>query len=305
MKTIKVIITPLSSFASDIQSDTLFGAFCWNYLDKYGEIELKKLLDNHAIVFSNIFPFGKLPCPILPNIGNDYEKIEDYRQLKKLKKIKHLPSEFFKEELNSAVLASMKADYANKKEKKEEISKSQIIIRSSIDRNTGTVLESALFSDIETFYKKDTKLMFYVMFDEQTISEEKIKDTIQLLSVFGIGKDKSTGKGAFTVEYVENDLPQSTNKKYFMTLSNGLPDGDCELVYGKTITKFSKVARGSMFRKNPIQMYTEGSIFKVKNVKDFYGAYNKDVFDKNNSEHEGYVHHACLFPLFIDLGLGE
>jgi CRISPR-associated protein Csm4 len=363
MKTIKVVIKPKSSFSSLIHSDTLFGAFCWNYLDKYGEEELEKLLENQSIVFSNIFPNGKLPCPIVPNnkgfieqsknpllfkhfeiikhlfenqdinqelfyfknsiksqdvyilsekglakelIKNlkcrlDFTNLDEYADVKKIKKINYLPISSLSEKVSLASIEEAKSKVLKeieeeKREKKQPILQSQTSIRNSINRNTGTVLEGGLFSAKEFFYREDVLLFFYVMFDEQILAEEKVKEMIMNMGICGIGKDKSIGKGAFDIkEFVEDDLPNSDKKEYFMSLSNGFPDSDCKFLFGKTITKFSKHARESFFLKNPVQMYTEGSVFKVIKKKDFYGSYLDNV-----SKKIGHKHHGCLFPLYID-----
>ncbi|HAR64173.1 MAG: hypothetical protein DKM50_00920 [Candidatus Margulisiibacteriota bacterium] len=293
MKIIKAIIKPVSSFSSAIHSDTLFGAFCWNYLDKYGEADLKKIIENTDIVFSNIFPLEMLPCPVLPSGEPDFDTVEKYADVKKLKKVQYLPLNCFAGKLTQESILEFKKQAVDNNEIKAE---TQIITRSAINRNTGTVLEGALFSDREIFYPESALMVFYIMFDESSLPENKVKETIEQMSVFGIGKDKSIGKGCFSVEFVPNDLPMHANQTHFISLSNGLPDDACELLYGKTITKFSRHGRGSRYLKNPIQMYTQGSIFKVKEKRKYYGEYNR-----NASEQEGHVHQACLFPLFVNL----
>lgn len=298
MLTLKVVITPISSVSSTIQSDTLFGSFCWNYLDKFGEEKLKKIIDNQAIVFSNIFPNGYLPCPILPNSDKEVNSMEEYAKLKKLKKVKYVSLSCFLEQLSDAKLHSLKEDMIDNAPLE---SKAQVVVRNAIDRNTGTGLSGALFSDSETFYKENTKLCFYVMFDEDFLSKEELTEVIGFLTKFGIGKDKSTGKGSFELEGIyESDLPKNKGNQYFITLSNGLPNNDCSLEYGKLITKFSKHGRGAIFLKNPVQMYVEGSVFKATEKKDYYGSYLDNV-----SKQVGHKHNACLFPLFVDFELSK
>ncbi|MDD4527942.1 MAG: type III-A CRISPR-associated RAMP protein Csm4 [Candidatus Margulisbacteria bacterium] len=296
MQTLKVVIKPLSSFSTTIHSDTLFGAFCWNYLDKYGADKLKKILDCNAVVFSNIFPEGYLPCPIIPNGNKVVSSVKEYASIKKLKKIRYLPISCFQDQLSINKLLSLKETLIDSVPLE---SKDQVVVRNAIDRNTGTGLSGALFSDSETFYKENTSLCFYVRFNENVLLKEEVTEVVKLLTLFGIGKDKSTGKGSFEKQSInESDLPLYKGEKHFISLSNGLPDDACELEYGKLITKYSKHGRGSLFRKNPVQLYVEGSLFKITEPKDYYGTYLDNV-----SLQIGHKHHACLFPMFIDIDL--
>ena len=106
----KLTISPYSSFSYPIQSDTLFGAFCWSYKYLYGTEKLEEFLDicitqKPPIIFSNMFFENTLPIPLytlnkIKNIdcGKDLQK---YKKIKKLNKDSILPKKIFLEVLEN------------------------------------------------------------------------------------------------------------------------------------------------------------------------------------------------------------
>jgi CRISPR-associated protein Csm4 len=90
MKSYKIKIKPKSFFSTPLLSDTIFGQFACVYKEIYGEKELEDFLElfnksaTPPLVFSDAFPTGYLPKPILKpltsenretlKIGKEYKK---------------------------------------------------------------------------------------------------------------------------------------------------------------------------------------------------------------------------------------
>ena len=70
MASYKITWKPLSGFSTQLDSDTIFGHFCWalNYLYEDNQKKLKELLmeleKRPALILSSAFPSGKLPKPV-------------------------------------------------------------------------------------------------------------------------------------------------------------------------------------------------------------------------------------------------
>lgn len=302
MKSLKLTLSCLSALASPMQSDTIFGAFCWSFAYRYGS----DLLSNHLInkkpffVCSDAFPEGLLPMPILqPAPSTATDDIVEYANRKKFKKQALIPlahlsnvspvtvnSLFHKYQANSCKILKIEA---------------QTIMKNTIDRKTGTAaIEGGLYSVVETFYEENSRMIIYIKYDDTVISLEEIIQIWADLAQNGIGKDKNTGKGKFAIESFSETPPELAynDQNAFISLSHGLPDADCHLNFGKTITKFSKhggdLAISGQPYKNPIMLYRPGSTFRVNTFKEYYGQYISGVSNK-----KGHVHNAVLFPLFI------
>ena len=71
MRLYKTTITPISSFATPLKGDTLFGQICWAIRYIYKEDRLNSLLQNYDtepfLIVSDGFASGYLPKPTLPS----------------------------------------------------------------------------------------------------------------------------------------------------------------------------------------------------------------------------------------------
>ncbi len=304
MQSLKITLKFLSPLGSLLQSDTIFGHFAWELKYLKGEDGLKKLLDSFEkepfIVFSDGFVKDTVCMPFLKPKGlkdakefilKKDKKTDYYSKMKELKKARFVKVEdwVFADRLNLFDLYDFIED--------EETSKGAIFIRNSVNRLSNNVQEG-LYSTKEVFYKKPIDI--YVKFASDAITKEEIREAFESIGKFGFGKDKSTGKGRFVVETVEDNpkILQKKNSKHFISLSSGVYDADCEIFYGKTFTKFGKHGGDLIFGnpfKNPAVLYKGGSVFKVNKTKEIYGRALKI------SNYNGHYHNAYMIPLFVDV----
>lgn len=300
----KLTVTPYSSFSEDIQSDTLFGAFCWSYKYLYGELKLEEfiqkcMLGKPPIIFSNMFEYEKLPMPLLSRykINKEDCSLEDFTRLKKVKSKTLISKKNFLEIANN--------NYENI-EKSASISKIyiQTQVHNMVGRSANTVNKDEdgagnLFSVKSHFGRK---FDIYILCDE---SIKEYENVLELMFKLGIGARKSTGSGAFKVlEYAEEtELTKNIeNANAFVAISNFIPsEGDSTAGHYKLITKFPKLDRefastNAPFKK-PVVMIQAGSCFYYNTKKEYYGS----CIDKISSFNEKIMINACTIALPIIL----
>lgn len=286
----KVTIKPRSSFNSNLQSDTLFGAFCWTYKYINGESNLEKFLekcikDKPQIIFSNAFLKDTLPLPVgiidemffYDEKDSFEEKIKIHNEFKKFKNAKLIKKDCFFE--------IQQKNYKNLFENivSNDISK-QTQIHNLVNRMSNNVTNidnsPSVFLDNEYFTKN--------CFDIYVLTELDIKTLEKLLGIMftlGIGAKKSSGKGGFEVLDIceELDLTKKVNNSNaFLSLSNFIPS-DNDPTNGKynIVNKFSKLDREysstKMPFKKPLRMIEAGSYFYTDNIKKYYGKCIDDI----------------------------
>ena len=303
MRRLKIAVRPESSFISKLQSDTLFGQFCWTFRDLHGDNALLSLLsgykDNPFLVFSDGFGEGFLPVPFLP--PTDYNA-GDTNEIKSLKRKTFIQSGDLLNilpNLSWNALVEILSGEKYKKPDSEPYEKSADVHKNSINRLSSTVKDGNLYHTKETFYKRNIDI--YAVYDEALIGIPEIKEIINLIGKTGFGKDKSAGKGRFSVINITEEprelVPTCAEPNIFISLSCGVPAGDAVLKYGKVFTKFGKhggsLASQGKHIKNPVIMLKSGSIFSFSQKKDFYGA-GLEL----DPAAPGHFHSAYMIPLF-------
>ena len=304
MKSLKLTIEFKSPLGSLLLSDTIFGHFCWEYLDIFGEDKLKEVLEdfesNPFIVFSDGFVKDTLPMPFLKPKSlkemKEYflrcdKKSDYYSEVKNLKKARFVGVDFLKNLKSDLELFAL-YDYIHKPK-----TKTAHFIKNSVNRITNTVQEG-LYSTAETFYGEPVDI--YVKYDDGRIDKGTIEEVFKSIGRFGFGRDKSTGKGRFEVIEVKDEPEILVRKstKTFISLSSGAPDKYCEILYGKTFTKFGKHGRGPILKnpfKNPVVLFKSGSVFSFKTEKEVYG------MGLSVSVYTGHYQSAYMLPLFVDV----
>ncbi|MEO2069680.1 MAG: type III-A CRISPR-associated RAMP protein Csm4 [Desulfurobacteriaceae bacterium] len=284
MKTVKITVKPETSFITPLQSDTIFGEFCWQYRYRYGKERLEELLGNYDenpfIIFSDGFPKGFFPIPKFPMKKNPLEDgdSEIYAALKKFKKVRFISEKLFK---NFKSMDELFELFLNEWEKKSlenflfSFWKTEDQVHVSIDRFLGTAREGALFETKEMFFDIE-HLNIYARFDDEKIGENDIGEVLEIIGTFGFGAKKSWGKGKFKVEEVkEVSFCEPKDANYFVSLSTGLPkEKEIEDFYAEFITKYPKhgndVCSGSIF-KRPVLLTSSGSVFKFREKKESDG----------------------------------
>lgn len=336
MKTFRVRIKFLSPCRTPLQSDTLFGCLCWMIRYTKGDESLPdEILKNYdefpVLLVSDGFPAGWLPFPLMPPLSDEGEKQlfseffqekngEDFFKFKALLKrfrktawvdIEDL--EEYKEDLTALNLArSFISGVVTKNGKiipKKENDDYQKIRQTLVSHNTINRLTGAVEKEGGGFFHTAETNMQNSSFDiylktSLPWNEDFIRRLFEQLGRWGYGGDRSIGRGQFIVEEVGDfALPETGNA--VMSLSRFVPDDDLEEGYYDLDTKYGKLggiySQGSVaFPKTPMVMLTPGSIFKVKEIKPFYGVSLGAVH--TDPELKGVRQQTYLFPYFINLG---
>lgn len=309
----KIVIRPVTSFCSPLQSDTLFGAFCWSYLYRYGNEALHEMLcharaGNPDIIFSNAFPSGRLPMPIGAGslrekqdmLTTKQERCQGYINKKK----RDLLSTITLDEFN-AVLNGREPSYSYS----DSTELRATSWRNMVSRESYTVEsregEGSLFEVEETYSMGDYDVYMYSALDRKVLS-----CTLTEMFRAGIGAQRSVGKGAFEVvgglEIFEGfRVPGKANG--FVALSNFVPKKeDPTEGYYRTLVKYPKVSyisseEDSPFKK-PLIFLEAGSVFYDQPVKPFYGSCVERVALKGGIVSDEIVigAHTIAIPCYLD-----
>ena len=304
MKSLKIAIHFTSPVASLMQSDTIFGQFAWWYRYKYGEERLTDALKGFETqpfaVFSDGFLENTISMPILKpqslskikdNLGEKY-----YEKMKEVKSARYINLD--DKWLNGENI-NFFSIYHFMNCKSEKKIKRQKFIRNSINRISDTT-EEGLYSIEETFFNSSVNVDIYAKYDENKISENEIEEIFDEIGSFGFGKDKSTGKGRFRIVKIEENpkILDAKQTNAFVSLSSGIFDENCSILFGKKFTKFGKHSEELVFKnpfKNPVILFKAGSVFKIKQVKDIYGR------GLELSNFKGHYQNAFMIPLFVNV----
>lgn len=284
MNLYKTVIKPVNSFCSPLQSDTFFGAFCWNYLYQYGEQALQEFIDHYKngapdIIFSNAFPSSRLPMPF--GVGDadrkkdtlltKQESYESYICRKEKSRLSTVALDEFNMIING--MESAFSDDYNTHESKV------VSWRNMVGRDFDTVESvegrGSLFESEETYSCGNYDIYIY-----SKLAVDVLENVLREMFRAGIGAQRSVGKGAFEIEgeivkFEGFKIPEQANA--FVALSNFVPrkDDPTEGFY-KTFVKYPKVSyisseEDSPFKK-PLIFLLAGSTFYTKSVKEFYGS---------------------------------
>lgn len=299
MNLYKITIRPISSYCSPLQSDTLFGAFCWGYLYGYGENALHELIDNYKsgvpdIIFSNAFPSGRLPIPVGLNesvkermpLATKQERYKKYIADKNRKQASFISLDGFNDIINGHAETALKGDRIDSGSKEEPQSE----WRNMVSRETDTVENidgaSSLFEVEQYFAEGAFDVYIYSGFDGMFL-----KNILTGMFSYGIGAQRSVGKGGFRLEggvELFQGFRCPLNPNSFVALSNFVPGRDDPTDgFYKAFVKYPKVSytenpEDSPFKK-PIIFLQAGSIFKAQPVKDIYGSCVENIALKDGT----------------------
>jgi CRISPR-associated protein Csm4 len=172
-----------------------------------------------------------------------------------------------------------------------------------MDRVTFTTVRAGeLFGVEETFYNPGKSMWFALRTD--FLSKEKLKAILRYIELTGFGKDASSGRGRIKIISVsEYQLPESNTPNGFMSISNFVPTWDeirnSDSIWYSIFTKYPKVGGEFAIRdpfKKPVLFFEAGSVFKVKNLKNFYGQLISNVHSNPD-----IVQYAFAFPVKVKL----
>jgi CRISPR-associated protein Csm4 len=288
-------ITPLTSFASVLQSDTLHGHLLWAAREWDGEQGVQKLIQDYEqgappFVCSSAMPRGMLPMPVLPPVPRArfaslsqelgfstlFEALGSY---KRFRKQPWLPASLWtrlRNDLDQEQLFRSWLEDGKRPEKDRQFTvpfetRKAIQPHNTIHRVSGTVLQGGLFFPEVTFHGPDATLDIYVETCDVTLFER----LLQHVSQTGFGADRTTGKGHFS--WCRDDNFDSTayqgegTHKMILSVFSARNLAAVKGSY-KTFTKYGKVWNGYGERnpfKKPFLAFAEGSVFSEMPVDGY------------------------------------
>ncbi len=303
---LRLLVKFETPYVTPLLADTIFGEFCWAFCWLQGEDRLKELLSNEKpIGFSDLLPKGKLPFPKYPKepLYFSPRTPKDYELAKEFKKKRFLGKDVFKEcvkegesfegFLNCVKERLLKGKFKDRETKKDSATITSIHV--AINRITGTASEGKLYHLRENFIEEGE---IYVVYNKELLTKEDVEEVFKILGLTGVGAKKSSGKGKFKVKVLDWDLPKANEKKWFISLSTGLPKAEeVEEYYADFFTKFPKhgreVASPKVFKK-PVILSRPGSVFRAKESLELYGELKEGI-----SSFTGHKHSFLVVPLFV------
>ena len=178
--------------------------------------------------------------------------------------------------------------------------------KNQVDRVVGSTVEGLLFSNKESSCKR---LWFLV----QTDDPDFVRPVFRYLEDTGIGGERTSGKGHFQVTEEEIiSLPKAKYPNVFIVLSRYLPTEDELSFLDQGLSNWNLInirpKRESMYRrgrerilKDPLRVFTEGSIFSLGKCKDYYGK----IEDVGNMGSYVAYHNGLAVPVFAKIGGAE
>jgi CRISPR-associated protein Csm4 len=302
MKTYILPLKQKSGLLSDLQSDTIYGHFCWRLKEKLGDDKLTEFIstyDSGNPIFTisdgliNVNGEIRFPRPFIfikPEVkANKTQKVLEFVQRKVNKERNFLNTAELNGFLNSGHVEI--EEKAIDKSKGRGITKSLPVttealrVSVQIDRNSFGSSESRLFSYSPSYARDDVSYVIFIrVFDESNYDnfacEEILKETFSV----GYGKKKSSGYGQFEVDSVEEfgDFEEPQNTNAFMVLGNYLPSkaDEIEPIAYEINIKYGKLGEGLSHLenpfKNPIIFLTAGSVFRTYTPQKYYGRTTQD-----------------------------
>lgn len=297
MKTYILPLKQKSGLLSELQSDTIYGHFCWRLKERLGDEKLTEFISlykNKKPVF--ILSDGLLqvngeirfPRPYIfnkPEIKQTKtEKVLEFVKRKANKERNYLTATELNSFLNSGeVKIEEKNEPENSKGKrksKKPVLSEELRVSVQIDRSTFGSSEGRLFSYNPKYTREDVSyVVLFKVIDDSTYKSFECESILKEVFKVGFGKKKSSGYGQFNVgeitEYNSFKEPDDTNA--FIVLGNYLPDESDEITpIGYDInTKYGKLgeelAQSENPFKNPIVFLTAGSCFQTNTKKEFFG----------------------------------
>ncbi|BDY11960.1 type III-A CRISPR-associated RAMP protein Csm4 [Hydrogenimonas cancrithermarum] len=290
MQLYKAKIDPVSTLATSLRGDTLFGQICWAIHQLFGKERLEKLLEdydeNPFMVVSDAMAVGHLPKPHMPSsfLGEDPEEKKSNRKKRWLTR----------EDL-------LKGNYSAAKNDEEAgfLQYDISTMHNSLNYKTFRTGKErfAPFGVIETVVGERE---VYLLLDENRIGEEEALQTLVWVGHYGFGKDASTGKGRFEVSGFSS-VNFDSKSKIYMTLAPIVLEGiESHKIYYEPFTRFGKHgftrSKGNVFKK-PVLMADTGCVlfFDTDEPKSYTGRGIRGVSTRyTDTVHQGY---AIVVPI--------
>lgn len=279
MQTLRLVVRPLSAFATPPFGDSLFGQLCWTLRHGYGEAALAQWLEGYTrqapfAVLSDFLPRGYVGRPTLPlhKLGL---RSDDPAARKRMKQLRWLPVEALGRPLNEWHAHLQPAPAAGDDERGAWVTTGQRM-HNTINRQTLTTGSGeqgfAPWQRRLHWYAPGTELECYVCIDTQRIRPEQVLEAFSAMGLQGFGKDASTGCGRFEVLDETIPWPQSAGE-YRLTLAPCVPEAEhyrADTSYCEPFTRFGRhgdlaVHAGNPF-KNPVLMAQSHALLHLQDV---------------------------------------
>lgn len=319
-----ITLKPKSGLITELQSDTIYGHFCWRLIEKSGTNKLTDFINHYRngnpifllsdgllisedeiffpapYLFKKPITKGRQEDKILEFVKRKYKKESVFLTLSQLNEFIY-SSEIQVEASSGNNSGSVNKIYTPKIEE-------QLRVSVRIDRQSFAAEEHMLFSYNPKFVPKNfSYAILSKVLNENLFDEFRCSEILRDVFTLGFGKKKSSGYGQFAEEIKIDpfDKIQEPNESNaFLILGNYLPaveDGITPIGFD-TNTKYGKfgeeLAQSHKPFKNPIIFLTAGSCFKTSNAKKTY--YGRVTNEKEISEyHKDTVQFGCPFFLRI------
>ncbi|MDY0082873.1 MAG: hypothetical protein RBR74_06810 [Ignavibacteriaceae bacterium] len=325
MKTYILPLKQKSGLLTDLQSDTIYGHFCWRLKERLGEEKLTDFISlyrnnkpvftlsdgllqiNDEIHFPRPFIFSKPEIKqtksekVLEFVNRKSDKEKNYFTISELKKF--LSS-------GEIIIDRNNLQTNSKKSRSTRPAKTESLrVSVQIDRSTFGNSEGKLFSYKPEYTREDVSYVIFIkVLNEKAYYDFSCEDIIKEIFTIGYGKKKSSGYGQFEVGEVReyNEFTEPENSNAFLVLGNYLPSvSDKVLPIGYDInTKYGKLGEELSQSvnpfKNPMVFLIAGSCFK-SNVNAAY--HGRITDDSEISESNTFaVQFGMPFTLKFNLG---
>lgn len=314
MKTYILTIKQKSGLLTPLQSDTIYGHFCWRLKENLGEQKLLEFLNFYKngnpifLLSDGLLRIGdeiQFPRPFIfesPKLEkNKYGKVLGFIDNKLLKERTYLKIDELNEFIKTGKIEIKSKELNSNQEvdslKRKSKTNKQILLESlrvsvQIDRKTYGSMEGRLFSYKPIHTREDVLFSILIkVLDENKFIEFSIPQILKDTFKIGFGKKKSSGYGQFDIVDLNEfeDLVEISDGNAFMVLGNYLPSIDDSIIpLGYDInTKYGKFGETLSLSDNPfkfpIVFLTAGSCFQTSSQKKFFGRITneKEISDVN------------------------
>lgn len=271
----KVSLSLRGPTATPLRGDTIWGHLCWAIRNHDGEASLEEFLELYRegelpLVFSDAFPHGFLPRPVLKPISGRKPKKADEDQktsaaltdYKRDKSVKYVTDSVLQQPVSPARIQEL---LGSSELYDGEMLHATARMHNSIHRISGTVREGAgLYSRREWYLDERTPMIdLYV---SSTLGEELTRRYVELAFADGYGADRSTGYGHVEVGVCSLVTWPSVGNRY-LALAPFVPAASQQVsdIRGDIFTRFGKL--GDLWAhhpnpfKRPVVMHDTGTTF--------------------------------------------
>lgn len=298
----KFTITPQGAVGTPFRSDTLFGHACWTMRMYEKKERFDKFIENAAeqkpeLVFSDGFPSGFLPRPLMPLEQIKFDSKEQYDTFKKRSKQMWIK----KDELNECNSIQWILDSSH--DTGEEYKNSpmqQAVLHNVIDRFTGTSLSAnGLYAQNQLWFEGIWENIDIYVVTEW--SREQLSDFILKLFEIGYGRDQTAGLGKIEIKsFPEKETFPNIETEWFLSLSRAVPCSsvNIEKSFYQIEPKYGKVWSGLEKQNHPFKKViletVPGSVLKMNKNTETAGKVLKEIHD-NSSVIENCM--TILYPI--------